>query len=181
MSGLRKIVTAWRNGGVRSFGVVTDGRDGSNGTDGTDGLNGWTPILAPEQDGVRTLLKVMDWVGGSGKKPEAGMYLATTGYVLTKASAFNFNAAKRVRFSQAVTVTGGVATLNYTAEAFDNPPVIVPLQATTLGINGTSKSTVVAGSVTKTQAQVKVEVQALITGLLTALVGATVNALVIEQ
>ncbi|WP_394658416.1 hypothetical protein [uncultured Novosphingobium sp.] len=172
MSGLRKIVTAVRNGAERSFGVVTNG---------SDGMNGWTPILAPEQDGTRTLLKVMEWMGGSGAKPMSGMYLATSGYVTAKADAFNFNASKRVRFYQAVTGTAGVATLNFAAEKFAVAPLVIPIQATTAGINGTSRSTLVAGSLSVTQAQVKVEVQALITGALTALIGATVNALVIEQ
>lgn len=173
MSGLRKIVTAWRNGGVRSFGVVTDGAPGTNGT------NGWTPILLPEQDGTRTLLKVADWVGGSGTKPTAGQYLAAGAYVADKALAFNFNTAKRVRIYSATTNASGVATIDYSALGLTVAPQVAALPATTPVLSGPTRSTV--STVTTTGCSVTVQQQAILTGVLSLLVGATANVVVIEQ
>lgn len=36
---------------------------------GSNGTSGWTPILGGELDGTRTLIKVVDWSGGTGTKP----------------------------------------------------------------------------------------------------------------
>jgi hypothetical protein len=145
----------------------------------TAGSNGWSPALAGEADGTRTLIKVVDWTGGDGTKPAVGMYIGTAGYVQTKAEAFNFNAIKRVVPMSAVTNASGVATFNLTSLAFAAAPSIVCLPATMTVLSGTSRS-VVTGTTTKTQAQVKVDQAALLTGVVTLLVGATANILVIE-
>ena len=171
---LRKVITPWRNGGVRTFGEVRDGSPGSNGD------NGWSPVLAGEQDGVRTLIKVVDWAGGQGAKPQIGLYLGTAGYVAAKADAFNFNAAKRVMTASAQTNAQGVATLNYTSGGFANPPAVIPLPATTSVLSGPTRSPV-TGTPTKTGAQILVQQQAILTGLVSVLAGATANALLIEQ
>lgn len=168
---LRKIITTWRNGGVRTFGEV---QDGSNGDDG------WSPVLAGEQDGVRTLIKVVDWAGGQGTKPQTGMYLGTAGYVTLKADAFNFNAAKRAMLWSAQTNAQGIATLNYSNAGFANPPAVVPLPATTAVLSGPTRSTV-QGTPTKTSAQILVQQQAPLTAIVAVLTGATANALLIEQ
>jgi len=174
MTGLRKIVTAWRNGGVRQFGAVADG------VNGTNGVNGWTPILAPEADGTRTLLKVMDWVGGSGTKPAAGMNLATTGYVLAKAAAFNFNAAKRVLpFSADPTSAQGVIAINFASAGFTAPPAVIALPATTPILAGAT-STIISG-VTKDGCVATVRQAALLSAVTSLLLGATANILAIEQ
>jgi hypothetical protein len=171
MSGLRKIVTAWRNGGVKSFGVVSDG---------ANGVNGWTPILAPEQDGTRTLLKVMDWVGGSGTKPTAGLYLATTGYVVAKAAAFNFNAAKRVFvFSGGPTNAQGVAPISFASAGFTSAPAVVALPATTPVLAGATST--ILSAVTKDGCMATVRQAALLTAITSLLLGATANVLAIEQ
>lgn len=176
MSGLRKIVTAVRNAaGVRTFGVVTDG------VPGTNGVNGWTPILAPEQDGTRTLLKVMDWQGGGGVKPNAGMYLATTGYVATKAAAFNFNASKRFGVFSGITNAQGLASVSFGstfAESAATPTIGhwgVPATAV-----GGVRTTPVAGSLTKTGVQIRAEAPGLLGSILNLLVGATVFVIAIE-
>lgn len=145
----------------------------------TAGSNGWSPALAGEADGTRTLIKVVDWAGGDGTKPATGMYLGTTGYVATKAEAFNFNAIKRVVPMSAVTNAQGIATFNFTSLNFAAPPSVICLPATTTLLSGTTRS-IVTGTTTKTQAQVKVDQAALLTGLVTLLVGATANVLVIE-
>lgn len=176
MSGLRKVVTAWRHGQARTFGEV---KDGKNGAPGSDGTNGWTPVLLPEQDGTRTLLKVADWVNGSGAKPSAGMYLAAGAYVTDKAAAFNFNSSKRVIPMSAQTNASGLATINYAAMNFSVAPVVIALPATTAVLSGATRSTV--GSITKTTATVTVQQQAVLTGIVSLLTGATANVLVIEQ
>jgi len=145
---------------------------------GPEGNDGWTPVLSGELDGTRTLIKVVDWTGGEGTKPAVGMYLGTTGYVATKALAFNFNAAKRVRAYAAVTNASGVATINYNDLGLTAPPQIVALPATTPTLSGPTRSTVSA--VTATGCTVTVQQQAILTGVLSFLVGATANVLVIE-
>ncbi|WP_159975898.1 MULTISPECIES: hypothetical protein [unclassified Novosphingobium] len=147
---------------------------------GPEGNDGWTPILAGEADGTRTLIKVVDWTGGEGTKPATGMYIGATGYVATKALAFNFNAIKRVFPMSAVTNASGIATFNLTPYGFTAIPQVIPLPATTAVISGATRS-VVTGTTTLTQAQVKVDQAGLLTGAVTLLVGATSNVLIIEQ
>lgn len=148
-------------------------------TPGPQGNTGWTPILAGEADGTRTLVKVADWTGGQGEKPPIGMYLGTAGYVTAKADAFNFNAAKRVEVMSAPTNAQGVATIDYSATGFAKAPVVRALPATTAVLSGPTQSTV--GTTTKTSTTVTVRQQALLTGVLSLLAGATANVLVIEQ
>lgn len=149
-------------------------------TKGPTGNNGWTPILAGEQDGTRTLIKVVDWSGGNGAKPAAGMYLGTAGYVTDKVTAFNFNAAKRVMIRSAVTNASGVATITFGASpAFSVPPAVIALPATTAVLSGATRS--VVSNVTASGCTVTVQQQAVLTGVLSLLVGATANVLVIEQ
>jgi len=157
---------------------VADAGPKGDSVTGHDGLDGWTPVLAGEADGTRTLIKVADWTGGEGVKPATGMYIGTTGYVSTKAAAFNFNAAKRVITASGVTNAQGVATIDFSAMAFAAPPNVVPLPATTPTLSGPTRSAVSA--ITKTGCTVTVQQQAILTGLLSFLVGATANVLVIE-
>lgn len=49
---------------------------------GEAGLNGWTPQLAVVSDGDRRVLQVTDWVGGEGTKPQTGVYLGASGFVI---------------------------------------------------------------------------------------------------
>jgi len=146
----------------------------------TAGPNGWTPVIAGELDGTRTLIKVVDWVGGQGTKPDVGMYIGTTGYVTTKAAGFNFNATKRVISATGVTNSSGIATIDLTQYAFGSVPYAVALPATTVALSGPTRSTIVANSTTKTSVQVKVEQQAIVTGLVSVLAGALANVLLIE-
>lgn len=152
----------------------------TKGPTGDAGNTGWTPVLAGEADGTRTLMKVQDWTGGQGAKPATGMYIGTTGYVATKALAFNFNAIKRVIPLSAVTNASGIATFNLTSYGFAAPPAVVCLPATTAVLSGATRSAV-TGTTTALQVQVKVDQAALLTGIITLLVGATANILVIEQ
>jgi len=146
----------------------------------TAGPNGWTPVIAGELDGTRTLIKIVDWVGGQGSKPDVGMYIGTTGYVTVKADAFNFNATKRVFAVSGITNSQGIATIDLTSYKLVAAPVGIALPATTIALSGPTRSTIVAGSITKTSAQVKVEQQAILTGVISLLAGATANLLLIE-
>jgi len=147
--------------------------------EGVAGNNGWSAILAGEADATRTLLKVVDWAGGSGTKPAVGMYIGTAGYVTAKADAFNFNAIKRVVPLSAQTNAQGIATFNFTSFGFATAPSVVTLPATTTLLSGPTRSMVSA--VTKTGATVTVQQQAVLTGVVSLLAGATANILVIEQ
>ncbi len=64
------------------------GQQGQQGQTGGPGLNGWTPILTVEADGNRRVLRVMDWVGGEGTKPNTG-YLGAAGITQVLANAIN--------------------------------------------------------------------------------------------
>ena len=151
----------------------------ADGTNGTNGVNGWTPVLAPEADGTRTLLKVMDWSNGSGTKPAAGMYLSSGGYVTDKALAFNFNAAKRVFARSAATSGSGVASISFgVTPPFTAPPAVVPLPATTNVLSGPTMTRIT--NITATGCTATVSQQAILTGVVSALSGATANVLVIE-
>ena len=66
---------------------VFGGQDGDPGPTGPAGHNGWSPKFALELDGERRVLKVVDWVGGEGTKPNVNVYVGTTGFVTTIADA----------------------------------------------------------------------------------------------
>ena len=168
----------WVGQDGRIMPVIAD--KGDPGQAGAGGDNGWTPVLAGEADGVRTLIKVVDWTGGEGTKPQTGMYLGTTGYVMTKAQAFNFNAAKRVLpFSGGPTNSSGVAQISFASASFVNPPVVVPLAATTTALSGATNTTI--SNITKDGCTATVRGASLLTGTVTFLVGATANVLAIES
>lgn len=145
---------------------------------GPDGDDGWSPVFAGELDGTRTVIKVVDWAGGQGTKPAAGVYIGTAGYVATKASAFNFNAAKRVRAYSAATNASGVAAISYADLGLTAIPQVVALPATTAALSGPTRSAVSA--ITATGCTVTVQQQAILTGIISLLVGATANVLMIE-
>lgn len=48
---------------------------------GPQGDKGWSPEYAIETDGTRRALKIVDWQGGDGTKPEAGVYVGASGLV----------------------------------------------------------------------------------------------------
>lgn len=56
--------------------------------------SGWTPVLSLVQDGIREVLKVSDWLGGTGTKPEVDVYIGSEGYVTDIAEAENLKGAK---------------------------------------------------------------------------------------
>lgn len=58
--------------------------------DGDDGDDGWSPVFAIEADGARRVLKVADWQGGSGTKPDINKYVGAAGFVDAAADAVDF-------------------------------------------------------------------------------------------
>ena len=57
------------------------GLQGIPGGDGNDGDNAWNPVFAIEADNARRVVKIVDWTGGGGTKPDINKYLGTSGYV----------------------------------------------------------------------------------------------------
>ncbi|MGE6693358.1 hypothetical protein ACQKE8_13045 [Sphingobium limneticum] len=149
---------------------------------GPVGNAAWSPMLAGEADGVRTLIKVIDWFGGQGDKPAAGMYIGAAGYVTTKAAAFNFNSAKRFAILTGITNAQGIAAITF-GTMFDSAAVApsIGFWAIPATAVGGVKATQVAGTLSKAGVQIKVEAPNILTAVLGLLVGATVFVIAIEQ
>lgn len=60
---------------------------------GAKGDNGWSPILAVQNDGERRVLRVVDWTGGIGTKPASGQYIGASGLVASIGDAVNIRGA----------------------------------------------------------------------------------------
>jgi len=56
------------------------GQTGGTGGAGNDGEDGWSPEIAIESDDARRVLKVVDWHGGDGTKPDINRYLGEDGF-----------------------------------------------------------------------------------------------------
>lgn len=153
---------------------------GAGGGKGDTGNPAWTPMLAIESDGAARYLKVTDWAGGVGTKPAVG-YVGASG-ITTKANAPNLNAAKKFAIYSAVSNASGIATINFGttfADAAAAPSIGhwgVPATAV-----GGVKTAPVAGTLSKTGVQIKVEAPGLLGSVLALLVGATVFVIAIEQ
>lgn len=65
------------------------GPPGEQGPTGLAGDNGWTPVPAIVNDGERRVIQVIDWAGGSGTKPQMGLYVGAAGLVANIADAIN--------------------------------------------------------------------------------------------
>ena len=148
---------------------------------GPTGPIGWTPVLAFEQDGTRTLLKVTDWLRSVGK-PDTG-YLTAAGVLApSKADASNFNASKRVLAFSGVSDISGIAAISFGstfAQSSAAPQVVMVGAVPNVPVGGI-KAEVVAGSVTRAGCQVRITGAQLLSSVSTALAGATGNVLAIE-
>lgn len=69
--------------------VGTKGDTGSQGLKGDIGDNGWSPILSLVVDGERRVLRLIDWLGGTGNKPTSGSYIGSSGLVSTPSQAID--------------------------------------------------------------------------------------------
>ena len=82
---------------------------------GTSGTNGWTPTLAIEGDGARSVLRVTGWTGGTGAVPASGSYLGATGYVAAIADATDVRGAQGIQGPQGAPGTGGTGGDSFAA------------------------------------------------------------------
>ncbi len=57
------------------------GVDGTDGGAGADGDDGWSPVFAIISTGVRRVLQVTGWTGGTGTLPASGQYVGVAGLV----------------------------------------------------------------------------------------------------
>ena len=71
---------------LANFITITNGRDGTNGT------NGYSPVIAVQNDGERRVVRITDWTGGSGAKPATG-FIGQSGIVSTAAQATDIRGA----------------------------------------------------------------------------------------
>ena len=82
------VALEWAGGAAfQSLGADGVWRDVTIALSGRAGFDGWAPVLAVIVDGNRRVLRVMDWTGGSGSKPVAGIYLGAAGFVSAIADA----------------------------------------------------------------------------------------------
>lgn len=70
---------------------------------GTDGKNGWSPVIGLVDNGPATVMRLVNWLGGSGTKPAVGAYIGATGLVTD--------------INDAVNVRGGQGAKGDTGEA----------------------------------------------------------------
>lgn len=83
---------------------------------GDAGDNGWSPVFSVVADGERRVLRVPDWVGGTGTKPVTGKYVGPSGFVDTAAEAENIRGAGG---SGSGTVSGPVTSTNNAVAVWD--------------------------------------------------------------
>ncbi|WP_274626579.1 hypothetical protein [Arvimicrobium flavum] len=73
---------------------------------GAAGDNGWAPVPAAEVDGERRVLRVVDWLGGTGEKPAVGLYVGAVGLVAAIADAVDVRGAAGLSLE----ISGGSVT-----------------------------------------------------------------------
>ncbi len=61
------------------------------------GQKGWSPALAVTREGARSVLKVFDWAGGEGAKPETGLYVGLNGLTADISAAMDMRGEKGER------------------------------------------------------------------------------------
>ena len=74
------------------------------------GTNGWTPVLSVTIDGERRVLRVTDWVGGTGTKPETGLYVSESGLTNNIVIAVDIRGEAGGGIDDAVPIAGGTMT-----------------------------------------------------------------------
>lgn len=93
----------------------------SNGVQyGPAGADAWTPVLGVAVDGARRVIEVLDWVDGSGTKPDLG-YLSATGVDPDIANAVDIRGAAGVGSVSQNTFSIAISAQNVTDGYFTLP------------------------------------------------------------
>jgi len=82
-----------RSSGVYAVIANIKGATGA-GTPGADGASGWSPFLSLVTDGARRVLKIVDWVGGTGAKPTVNVFIGPSGLVTLVTDAVDVRGAQ---------------------------------------------------------------------------------------
>ncbi len=70
------------------------GDTGETGATGAAGNHGWTAVLALVADNERTVLQIVDWIGGTGTEPDGvGKYVGASGLVTNVGDAIDIRGA----------------------------------------------------------------------------------------
>lgn len=86
--------------------VGKQGPQGPQGQPGADGLDGWSPLLSAVPDGERVILEVVDWIGGTGPKPESQWFLGAAGPTQDRRAATNIKGDAGKAGQNAITAAG---------------------------------------------------------------------------
>jgi hypothetical protein len=101
-----KPVTGLYVGATGLVANIADAKD-IRGAQGASGAQGWTPILAVVEDGLRRVHQVVDWTGSTGTKPVTGLYVGATGLVANIADAKDIRGAQGIQGEKGVIITPG--------------------------------------------------------------------------
>lgn len=93
-AGLSAYQVAISNGFVGSPSEWLNSFSGARGSRGADGDLGWSPLYNVESRGDDSVLRLVDWIGGTGTKPLTLGYMSDFGIVSEKSSATNVRGLK---------------------------------------------------------------------------------------
>lgn len=81
VDGLDAFQLAVREGFIGTIGEWFNTFKGASGEDGTDGGDGWSPVFEIDTVANGSYIKIVDWIGGTGVKPDTLGYLSEQGVV----------------------------------------------------------------------------------------------------
>lgn len=96
-NGLSAYQVAQANGYVGTQAQWVASLKGAKGDMGNTGFNGWSPVITVVPRGNDSVLRLVDWVGGTGSKPTSTGYLSESGIVSNIANATNTRGLQGVK------------------------------------------------------------------------------------
>lgn len=96
-NGLSAYQIAVQNGFVGSNAEWLNSLKGATAAKGDDGGDGWSPVFQTESVNGGSYLKLVDWVGGTGTKPDQIGFVSDGGIVATAATANNLRGEKGIQ------------------------------------------------------------------------------------
>lgn len=87
--GLSAYQVAVKNGYIGSEAQWLATLKGATGASGVNGINGWSPVITSVPRGNDVVLRLTNWIGGTGNPPTIIGYLSETGIVTNIANATN--------------------------------------------------------------------------------------------